>query len=150
MGKQNQYDHSVRMPLIIRGPGIKAGKKVDEMVYMQSMFATTCDLAGIPTPETVDFKSLKKLMTEDKAKGEEYIFGVYSKFQRMVRSQKYKLIVYPEANKVQLFDIENDPYETINLYNKKGYKKTTKKIFTELKKLQEKYGDNLRLKDLEI
>lgn len=41
MGKQNQYDHSVRMPLIIRGPGLEPGKRVNEMVYMQSVFATT-------------------------------------------------------------------------------------------------------------
>ena len=48
MGKQNLYDHSTRMPLLVAGPGIPRGKRVDAMVYQHSMFATTCELAGVP------------------------------------------------------------------------------------------------------
>ena len=50
MGKQNLYECSVRMPLLIAGPGIHARKRVDELVYQHSMYATTCELAGHPTP----------------------------------------------------------------------------------------------------
>ncbi|MEN8248294.1 MAG: sulfatase-like hydrolase/transferase, partial [Bacteroidota bacterium] len=67
IGKQNLYDHSIRMPLIIKGPGLEAGEKSDEMVYLQSMYATTCELAGIQIPETVEYKSLKDLMIKDSA-----------------------------------------------------------------------------------
>lgn len=148
MGKQNQYDHSVRMPFIIRGPGLEAGKKIDEQVYMQSMFATTCDLAGIEIPETVDFESLKGLLTRKNETGEEYIFGAYKDLQRMIRSDKYKLIVYPKVGEIQLFNLEKDPREISNLYKQNGYEKITAELFKELKKKQKLYGDYLTLKEL--
>ena len=47
MGKQNCYDHSIRIPLICTGPGIGKGRKVDGMVYQHSVFATACELAGV-------------------------------------------------------------------------------------------------------
>lgn len=62
LGKQNQYDHSIRMPLILKGPGIKPGNQNDALVYLQSLFATTCDFAGLKLPGTVDFPSLKGLI----------------------------------------------------------------------------------------
>jgi choline-sulfatase len=40
MGKQNQYDHSIRMPFVITGPGIEEGKRINRPVYMQSVYAT--------------------------------------------------------------------------------------------------------------
>jgi choline-sulfatase len=58
LGKQNLYDCSVRIPLIVAGPGIPAGKRVDAMVYQHSMFATTCELSGVKTPAHVEFPSL--------------------------------------------------------------------------------------------
>ncbi len=57
MGKQNQYDHSVRMPFVMCGPGIEAGRKIDALVYLQSLFATTCEMARVETPDTVQFPS---------------------------------------------------------------------------------------------
>lgn len=122
MGKQNLYEHSIRMPLIINGPGIKKDLRVDKMVYMQSLFATTCDLAGIEIPESVDFPSLYLLLQDGKTGGEEYIFGYFRHLQRMIRSERYKLIVYPEGGQMQLFDLLSDPYETTNLANDNDYR----------------------------
>ena len=48
----------MRMPLLMRGPGIAAGKRVDHLVYQHCMYATTCDLAGLPVPRHVEFQSL--------------------------------------------------------------------------------------------
>lgn len=147
MGKQNQYDHSIRMPLVICGPGLVAGKKVDEMVYMQSLFATTCELSGIKIPESIDFGSLKNLMCNKNAKGEEYIFGAYRSFQRMIRSKDYKLIVYPHINKIQLFDLKNDPNEKIDLANKQEYSKIKKQLYKELIVRQKDLGDFIVLEE---
>ncbi|RIJ49127.1 DUF4976 domain-containing protein [Maribellus luteus] len=146
MGKQNQYDHSVRMPLMIIGPGLTPGKKIDEQVYMQSMYATSCDLAGISIPQTVDFKSLKPLLTDDNAKGEEYIFGAYKNLQRMVRSQQYKLIVYPEVARMQLFDVKHDPLELNDLSDDPHYSEIKSKMIEKLKEQQAKFGDQLNLR----
>ena len=140
LGKQNQYDDSIRMPLVMCGPNLKAGKKIDDMVYLQSMFATTCDLAGIETPSTVEFKSLVPLL-QGTGTGEKEIFGSYKSLQRMIRTERYKLIMYPEAKETQLFDLVKDPGETKNLaYDKKYYEKVFE-LFLRFKDLQKKVGD---------
>ena len=53
LGKQNLYDHSLRMPFILAGPGIPRGRKNEALFHMQSLFATTCEMAGITVPASV-------------------------------------------------------------------------------------------------
>lgn len=148
MGKQNMYDHSMRVPLIFTGPNIKKNKRVSGMVYMQSLFATTCDLAGIDISTSIDFKSLVPQLKKTSLTAEEYIYGCYINLQRMIRSERYKLIVYPEAKRIQLFDIEKDPYEIKNLVNTPKYKKRVAKLFADLVKNQEKVGDSFSIGNL--
>lgn len=145
MGKQNQYDHSIRIPLIFKGPEIKEGEKVDRLVYMQSLYATTCDLAGIPIPETVDFKSLLPQLKNSKLAAEKCIYGCYRNLQRMVRSEEYKLIVYPSAKRIQLFDMKKDPHELNDLSGEKEFKKHQIKMFKLLLAKQKELGDSLDL-----
>lgn len=146
LGKQNQYECSVRMPLIIAGPGIKAGARTDALVYMQGLYATTCELANVPVPESVDFPSLVPQLKNLKAPGEKYIFGSYRHLQRMVRSERYKLIIYPKAGEEQLFDLKNDPDERMNLAANPKYKEIKERMKTELKREQQRFGDTLILK----
>ena len=87
MGKQNQYDHSVRMPFVICGPGIEAGRKINAMIYLQSLFATTCEMARVETPDTVQFPSLVPLLTGRKERLYDSIYGAYRDLQRMVRDR---------------------------------------------------------------
>lgn len=148
LGKQNQYECSVRLPLIFVGPGIQAGAKTDALVYMQGLFATTCEMAGIPVPESVDFPSLNPQLKNRKAAGEEYIYGSYRNLQRMVRSDRYKLIVYPKVGKVQLFDLKKDPDERVNLADEPKYRKIRAQMWEQLKKEQQKFGDKLVLKEI--
>jgi choline-sulfatase len=44
IGKQSQYDHSVRMPFVMCGPGLQENVRSDAMIYLQSCFATTCEM----------------------------------------------------------------------------------------------------------
>ncbi|MCC8174374.1 MAG: sulfatase-like hydrolase/transferase [Odoribacter sp.] len=143
MGKQNLYEHSIRVPLIITGPGIKKGKQIKEMVYMQSVYPTTCELAGIEIPSSVDFKSLVPCLEGEK--GEEYIFGYFRHIHRMIRSDRYKLIVYPESKNIQLFDLKKDPYEVVNLADNPKYKKIKEELFVVLQQKQEEIGDTVKL-----
>lgn len=115
MGKQNMYDHSIRMPLLISGPGIPAGKRVDEMVYQHSMFATSCELAGVPAPKSLEFPSLAALLKGGGREQHDAVFSYYRNFQRAVRTREHKLIVYPQAGVTQLFDLEKDPWEIHNI-----------------------------------
>ena len=145
MGKQNQYDCSVRMPLVVCGPGIEAGRRIDALVYLQSMFATTCEMARIETPETLQFPSLVPLLTGRREKLYDSIYGAYRNFQRMVRTERFKLIRYPHVNEVQLFDLEEDPWETRDLAEEPRYAETVKTLDAELRHWMKRTGDKLEL-----
>ncbi|MEO0586744.1 MAG: sulfatase-like hydrolase/transferase [Planctomycetota bacterium] len=115
MGKQNMYDHSVRVPLVFAGPGVPAGVRRDQLVYQHSLYATLCALAGVEAPETVDFPSLVPGMHDPMTEPHETAFCAYRDFQRMCRDKTHKLIVYPHLGRWQLFNTVEDPYETRDL-----------------------------------
>lgn len=145
LGKQNQYEHSIRMPLILAGPGLPKNKTIDAPVYIHSLYATSCDLAGIATPETVEFPSLLPLIRGEKDALHECIFGSFAGFQRMIRTERYKLIVYPKAGEVQLFDLQTDPWEQTNLAADPAHAETIRSLKDRLRKLQHEVGDTLIL-----
>jgi arylsulfatase A-like enzyme len=144
MGKQNQYECSMRMPLILRGPGIRAGKVVDEMVYQHQMFATTCDLAGIPIPAHVEFPSLSPMLHSDKPEPiYDAMFGWLEDVQRSVRTKDHKLIYYPKLDRFQVFDLTNDSWEMHDLVDDAKYTQIQKALKAKLLELQTNLGDPL-------
>ena len=143
MGKQNLYDHSVRMPLMISGPGIRAGKRIDSMVYQHSLFPTTCDLAGIRVPEPVEFPSLANLLTGPEQEKHDAMFSWYLNYQRAVRTRDYKLIVYPQAGRRQLFDLRRDPWETRNLADRRDHAAVRQHLLDRLHRFQRELDDRL-------
>ncbi|WP_299579942.1 sulfatase-like hydrolase/transferase [uncultured Sunxiuqinia sp.] len=146
VGKQNMYDHSVRVPLMVVGPGIPENRKVDADVYLQDIMASAIELAGIEKPEYVEFNSLMGL-----AYGQETesvypeIYGCYTHTQRMIRDDGFKLIVYPEAKVMRLYDVKNDPLEMNDLAALSENKDTVKRLFRRLVKLQKEMDDELDL-----
>ncbi|MBN1420519.1 MAG: sulfatase-like hydrolase/transferase [Planctomycetes bacterium] len=147
MGKQNQYDHSVRMPLIFAGPGIASDERIDAQVYLGSLFATTCEMAGIRPPETVEFPSLMPLLRGERERLYDAIYGAYMDQQRMVRTERYKLIRYPRAGEVQLFDLKDDPWETRDLAEDPRHADTVRQLDALLRREMAKAGDPLDLAD---
>lgn len=146
MGKQNMYDHSIRMPLIVTGPGIPKGKVVDDLVYQHSMYATTCELAGVPVPKTVEFPSLAGFLKGTAATGQDAVFSYYRDFQRCVRTRDHKLVVYPQVQMTQVFDLNKDPWETRNLASDPQYASIKRALFHRLRQFQTELGDKLDLK----
>src|SRR5260370_29375322 len=59
LGKQNLYDHSIRVPLIMSGRGVPGGKRADTLCYLLDLFPTLCDLTGLPTPSPLEGRSLQ-------------------------------------------------------------------------------------------
>ena len=143
MGKQNLYDHSIRMPLIVCGPGISAGKRVDEMVYQHSTFATTCEMAGITAPKTVEFPSLFGLLHGPAREQHDAMFSWYRTFCRAVRTRTHKLIVYPQAGVTQLFDIEKDPWEIRNLAGDANFASLRSSLLDRLHRFQRDLEDDM-------
>ena len=117
MGKQNVYDHSVHVPLIISGPGIPRGQLRNQLCYIYDVYPTLCERAGLETPETVQFRSLNEVINNADSKHRDYLYFAFMSWQRSIRDQQYKLIEYCVNNvrHTQLFDLINDPMETKSL-----------------------------------
>ncbi len=127
LGKQNLYEHSIRVPMIFSGPGIPKNKKADGFVYLSDIAPTIYEYLKIPAPKTVEAKSLMPLIKDQKAKVRENIYNIYGHWSRSVKTADgMKLIVYNVAGKetTQLFDLKKDPMETVNLSEKPDYQTT--------------------------
>jgi arylsulfatase A-like enzyme len=118
MGKQNLYEHSLRMPFIMAGPGIPKGKRNDAPFYMQSLFATTCEMAEVKIPGTVEFPSIVPVITGAKKGVYDAMYFAFLDKQRAVRVGDWKLIRTPASEQTQLFDVKRDPWEIRNLADK--------------------------------
>lgn len=146
LGKQNLYDHSVRVPFIVAGPQVKAGVTLDAPIYMQDVMPSTLELAGVEQPEHVEFHSLMP-MIQGKTTQHAYdaIYGAYMNLQRSVTQDGFKLIVYPKANRMRLYDLRNDPLEKKDLADDPAHKKTKQQLFRRLRELQAEMHDELDL-----
>jgi arylsulfatase A-like enzyme len=117
MGKQNLYEHSVRVPLIVGGPDLPRGQRVDGLTYTPDVYPTLCELAGVAVPPTVEMRSLLPAIAS--GNGHDSVCSVYKDRQRMVSDGTWKLIRYYRApelgvgeDRVQLFNVAADPWET--------------------------------------
>ncbi len=146
-GKQNLYDHSVRVPLLVVGPGVPAGKKIDAPVYLQDIMPTTLELAGVPVPEHVDFHSLLPLLRgETDTHAYESIYGAYLGLQRAVTHDGWKLIAYPKVPVVRLYHVAEDPLELNDLAADAAQAERVKQLFARLLALQKEFDDPLDLR----
>ena len=144
MGKQNMFDHSVRVPYIICGPEIAEGRKNSEPIYLQDTMATALELAGAKKPDYVQFHSLLPLLKEKGKKSPyEAIYGAYTTQQRMIARDGKKLILYPKIPKALLFDLNQDPLEMADLSGSVDMQDTMKSLFAAFVALQKETGDKL-------
>jgi choline-sulfatase len=140
LGKQNMYDHSVRVPLTIAGPGIPEGKRIDTPVYLQDVMPTALELADAPKPEALQFKSLLPLMRGESEEHYEAIYGAYMDSQRMVTQDGFKLIEYPKAKKIRLYDLRQDHQEMRDLSGQPEYATKEAQLLETLKRLEIEAG----------
>jgi len=115
VGKQNMYEHSLCPPLIVNGPGIEAGKRINTRVYIQDIVPTTLELAGARTKQTIDFESLLPLVKGVTDQGRDTIYGAYLSLQRCVIKDGWKLIYYPKAEVYRLYHLDKDSNEMNDL-----------------------------------
>ena len=146
MGKQNMFDHSIRVPLIVTGPDIPKNQRVDGDVYFQDIVPTTLQWAGVEVPDFVEFRSLMPIVRGQREKNYDAIYGAYLQRQRMVRQDGYKLILYPTIGRVRLFHVQSDPAETVDLADDPKHQATVKRLFASLLTLQQETDDRLDLK----
>ncbi len=117
MGKQNLYDHSVRVPLIFAGPGIPNGEESDALVYLLDIFPTLCDLLEIDQPDSVEGQSMAPCLLDRSASSRESLYLAYVDTIRGITDGKRKLIEYA-CGMSQFFDLQADPLEKENLVDR--------------------------------
>lgn len=144
MGKQSLYDHSLRMPFIMAGPGIPQGRRNHALFHMQGLFATTCEMAGVPVPASVQFPSIVPLITGQERRLTRALYGAYLDRQRSVRTEEWKLIRSPRERQVQLFRISRDPWEQHNLAGEPRYRSVIEKLDAQLRDLMVVEKDPLK------
>lgn len=118
-GKQNLYEHTWRVPFIVRGPGITAGARVQGNIYLLDTLATLCDLAGVQPPDSNEGRSFKPVLTGARATIRDVLYGVYcggtKPGMRSVRRGDWKLIKYDvldgQVRETQLFNLAENPHE---------------------------------------
>lgn len=141
-GKQNMYDHSMRVPFIVVGPDIPKGEIRDQSIYLQDVMPTVLEWAGVEIPEYVDFHSLTGIIQDpDAKKPYPAVYGAYMNIHRMVKSGDYKLIVYPDIEKVLLYNLKEDPHEMYNLATNHQFDKKIEEMLNKLKELQREMED---------
>ena len=126
-GKQNLYEHTWRVPFIVSGPGIKAGR-VQGNIYLLDVLGTLCDLAGVEAPESIESKSFKPVLEGEKETVRDVLYGVYcggtKPGMRSVRKGDWKLIKYDvidsTVRETQLFNLKDNPHEFIPQHEKGG------------------------------
>ena len=149
IGKQSLFDHSIRIPLMVMGPGIPKGEVRHHDVYLQDIMATTLELAEIEKPEYVQFNSFHDIINGTRSQSRyNGIYGAYMNLQRMIRKDGFKLLVYPKIKKVLLFDLQNDPNEMNDLSETMEYASKVESLFSDLIELQKEMDDPLSLKEL--
>lgn len=125
MGKQNVYEHSVNVPLMIKQAETKPQKKfTDRLCYLIDLFPSICEWSSQAIPESVDGVSLLPVVQEDKPV-HDYLYYGYRDFQRAISDGTWKLIEYHVKGKktTQLFNLKSDPYEMNDLSHDKKHKK---------------------------
>ena len=146
-GKQNMYDHSVRVPFIVAGPGVGKGVKNAAAIYLQDVMATALDLAGAEKPKHVFYNSLRPLLTGgQKQSSYPEVYGAYLELQRAITHDGWKLIAYPKAKVLRLYHLADDPQEMTDLAAIPAHAEMRKQMLARLVKLSAALGDDLDLK----
>jgi len=117
MGKQNMYEHSVHVPLVMSGPGIPEGEERPARCYLLDIYPTLCEMSGTPIPDSVEGKSLVPVLEDPALVGRETLLFAYRDLQRSVSDGRHKLIEYvvDGVRTTQLFDLQADPLEMHDL-----------------------------------
>ena len=142
MGKQNHYEHSIRVPLIMAGSGIPKNRRIDNYVYLLDIYPTICEMLGIEIPGSVEGISFAEMFKDDTYQTRKSLYFVYNDLIRSVKNGRYKLIEYRNyTEKTELFDLMEDPNEIRNLSEDESLAHIKEEMRKLLIQYKESWGD---------
>jgi arylsulfatase A-like enzyme len=145
LGKQSVFEHSTRVPLMIAGPGVPAGRAERGFTYLHDLYPTVLDLARVPAPDGVDGVSLRPVLEGGAMQRRDSLFTAYMKTQRAVRDERWKLIAYPALGYLQLFDLQADPHEMTNLAERRERAPEIARLKELMRTWQGRVGDDVAI-----
>lgn len=135
LGKQNVYEHSARVPLILSGSGIPFGQVSHALCYSWDSFPTLCELCAIDPVEGLDARSLSTVLKSINTTHRDHITTHYMGNQRMITDGRWKLIYTRVKNEERkgLYDLQNDPDETNNRIHDALYSEHVERLTEKMK-----------------
>ena len=149
MGKQNVYEHSIGIPLIVAGPGVASGQRTNAPVYVHDIFPSVMSYLDLPIPASVTGLSFSDAFSGsyDEPKRRTRVHA-YKNFQRALVDFPYKLIAYnvgsEQDTRVQLFNLAEDPEEANDLSGLSDLSSTIDSMLARMQSEQAAAGDLAR------
>jgi arylsulfatase A-like enzyme len=149
LGKQNLYEHSTKVPFILRGPGVPVGRVCPGLNYAYDVFSTLLDLTGVVAPQGVESLSLVSQF-EGAPSSRSELVSWYKDCQRMLKEERWKLIEYQVGgvSRIELFDLVNDPAEINDRSADPACRDTVHRLRQKLVDGQESSGDRWMTLDM--
>ena len=157
--KRFMYEHSLRMPFLVRWPGVIAPGSVQGAMAINPDFAPTfLDAAGIPVPPDMQGRSLVPLFkgqTPDNWRTSMYYRYYHdpgdhnTRAHLGVRTLTHKLIHFWKKDQWELYDLTADPNELKNIYSDPAQAETAANLKAELARLKKELQDNDEFADKE-
>jgi len=120
--KNNHYEESIHVPLVVRGPGVPAGRSLPHPVLNIDLAPTLCELARIPVPDSVDGRSLAPLLRPDPPGLErwrsDFLVEHFSSGTSWALRTPDVLYGELESGELELYDMSRDPYQVDSLHRK--------------------------------
>jgi arylsulfatase A-like enzyme len=158
--KRFMYEESLRMPFLVRWPGVvRPGSRIDAMGLNVDFAPTFLDAAGLPVHPSMQGRSLVPLL-RGRTPGD-WRTSMYYRYYHDpgdhntrahygVRTRTHKLIYFWKKDQWELFDLVNDPYELHNLYGERGWEELTTSLKAELTRLKREVRDDDQLADQQL
>lgn len=150
--KRFMYEQSLRMPLLVRWPGhVRPGSTSEKIVLNLDFAETFLDCAGAPIPEDMQGRSFRPILEGNTpADWRRSMYYRYYEFPAVhsvnkhfgVRTERHKLIFYPELGEWELFDLQKDPQEMRSVYSDPAYAGVVQELKAELERLKKQYRDD--------
>jgi arylsulfatase A-like enzyme len=146
--KDNFYDESSRVPMLVSFPGKTPEGVVDEthLVSGLDVFPTLCDYAGVEAPEGLKGLSLKPLLEGKQSEWRRYLLAQSKATGRMIVDERFKFVRYRGSPTTQLFDLKEDPMEMVNLAPDKRFRADCDRLAAEIDRVEATL-DNVELPD---
>jgi iduronate 2-sulfatase len=119
------FDETLRVPLVIAGPGVSApGTAAAALVELVDVYPTLVQACGLPPVTGLDGKSLVPLLADAAAEGRAAVFSAVGReagqLGRSLRTARYRYSEWPDGSE-ELYDHDKDPHEFVNLARAAGH-----------------------------